>query len=146
MTDEQTQLVADSFESVKPIAATAAQLFYGRLFEQHPPLETLFRGDMVEQGRKLMATLALAVGAARNLDALRDPLTALASRHVGYGARPEHFEAVGDALLWTLSQGLGHRFTPQVKDAWTALYGEVVGVMRPVMVEAMAGQNAELLP
>lgn len=143
MTDEQTQLVTESFESVKHIADTAAHLFYGRLFQQNPHLEHLFRGDMAAQGRKLMATLAVAVAAARDLEGLRHPLTALANRHVGYGAKPEHFDAVGDALLWTLAMGLGHRFTPEVKEAWSALYAELVDLMRPAMLKTIAGQDEE---
>ncbi len=141
MTEDQIRLVNESFETVKPIADTAAHLFYGHLFEHHPHLQLLFRGDMAEQGRKLMATLGVAVASACDMPALRGPLEALASRHVGYGARPEHFDAVGEALIWTLAQGLGHRFTPAVRDAWLALYADLVGIMRPVLAEGLIAQS-----
>jgi nitric oxide dioxygenase len=55
MTNEQIKLVQDSFRQVAPIAETAAQLFYARLFELDPDLELLFKGNLSEQGRKLMA-------------------------------------------------------------------------------------------
>jgi hemoglobin-like flavoprotein len=55
--------------------------------------------------------------------------SALATRHVGYGARKEHYPVVGAALLWTLEKGLGDGWTPDVADAWTAAYGTLSGFM-----------------
>ncbi len=57
MTPDQRRLVRDSFARVAPIAEQAAELFYGRLFELDPALKPLFKGDMKEQGRKLMAMI-----------------------------------------------------------------------------------------
>ena len=61
MTPEQKDLVQTSFEKVKPIADTAAALFYGRLFNLDPKLERLFKGDLEGQGRKLIHMIGLAV-------------------------------------------------------------------------------------
>ncbi|MFL6500837.1 MAG: hypothetical protein ACJ8LL_09025, partial [Candidatus Udaeobacter sp.] len=69
MTGKQKRLVQASFEQVKPIADVAATLFYGCLFELDPRLESLFRGDLEEQGRKLMQMLGLAV---KGLDRLHE--------------------------------------------------------------------------
>ena len=33
-----------------------------------------------------------------------------------------NYDIVAEALLWTLEQGLGPKFTPQVRDAWTTTY------------------------
>jgi hemoglobin-like flavoprotein len=46
----------------------------------------------------------------------------LGQRHVGYGVQSSHYQTVGEALLWTLGQGLGDKFTPAVEEAWTAAY------------------------
>lgn len=43
-------------------------------------------------------------------------LEALGGRHAGYGVIPAHFDIVGQALLWTLEQGLGELWTPEVSD------------------------------
>lgn len=122
-------LVRDSFAKVAPIADTAAGLFYGRLFETTPAVKPLFRGDMTEQGRKLMATLAVVVKGLDNLPAIVPVAEALARRHVAYGVLPEHYGSVGAALLWTLGQGLGEAFTPEVEAAWTQAYATLSGVM-----------------
>jgi len=67
MNAEQVKLVQGSFQKVAPIADAAATLFYGRLFDLDPALESLFKGDMVEQGRKLMQMIGVAV---KSLDRL----------------------------------------------------------------------------
>jgi hemoglobin-like flavoprotein len=122
MTPEQVQLIQESFTKVAPISDQAAKLFYGRLFEIAPETKTLFHGDMDEQGRKLMATLAVVVGGLARLDTILPAASALAKRHVGYGVKPSHYTPVGSALLWTLEQGLGADWTPSLAEAWTAAY------------------------
>ena len=77
---------------------------------------------MAEQRRKLMATLAVVVNGLGDLPSVLPAASALAKRHVGYGARPEHYPVVGEALLWTLARGLGPQWTPEVAAAWTAAY------------------------
>jgi hemoglobin-like flavoprotein len=130
MTPEQVALVQTSFAKVvAPIADQAAALFYGRLFEIAPEVRPLFRGDMAEQGRKLMATLAVVVNGLGNLETILPAASALAQRHVGYGVKAEHYQPVGAALLWTLERGLGPDWTPAVADAWTAAYTTLSGYM-----------------
>jgi nitric oxide dioxygenase len=129
MTPEQVVLVQQSFAQVAPIADKAAEIFYDRLFEVAPAVKPLFSGDMAEQRRKLMATLAALVGGLSDLPSVLPTASALAKRHVGYGARPEHYPVVGDALLWTLARGLGPQWTPEVAAAWTAAYATLSGFM-----------------
>ena len=129
MTPEQVSLVQQSFRHVVPIADQAAEIFYGRLFEIAPTVKPLFHGDMAEQRRKLVAALAAVVSALSNLPSVLPVASALAKRHVGYGARPEHYTAVGEALLWTLARGLGTQWNHQVADAWTAAYATLSGYM-----------------
>jgi len=129
MTPDQIAAVQNSFEKVKPISVQAADLFYNRLFEIAPETKPLFSGDMAEQGRKLMAALATVVESLDRLDAVLPAVKQLAVKHVQWGVKPAHYEKVGAALLWTLEQGLGNDFTPEVKDAWAAAYGALSGVM-----------------
>lgn len=139
MTDDQIQLVQDSFAKVVPIADTAASLFYGRLFEIAPEVKPLFKSDMSEQGAKLMATLGVVVNGLRKPDTILPAAKALAVKHVDYGVQPEHYAPVGAALLWTLEQGLAEAFTDEVKEAWTSAYTLLSGIM----IEAAYPQAAE---
>ena len=122
MTPDQVRLVQESFAKLVPIADQAASMFYERLFEIAPQVRAMFPPDMAEQQRKLMATLTIVVGGLSNLESILPAASSLATRHVAYGARPEHYPVVGAALLWTLEQGLGKEWTGEVADAWTAAY------------------------
>jgi hemoglobin-like flavoprotein len=130
MNNDQKLLVQNTFAMVAPIADVAAGLFYGRLFEVDPSLKPLFRGDVKDQGKKLMATLKIAVNSLDRLDALVPVVQALGRRHLAYGVRDEHYDIVGAALLWTLEKGLGEAFTADVKEAWTVVYGILAKVMK----------------
>ena len=122
MTPEQVTLVQQTFALVVPVADKAAETFYGRLFDIAPAVKPLFRGDMTEQRHKLMATLAVVVRGLSDLPSILPAASALAKRHVDYGAKPEHYPVVGEALLWTLARALGPWWTPEVALAWTAAY------------------------
>ena len=130
MTDKQKLLVQETFEKVRPIADAAASLFYDRLFTLDPSLRALFRGDMKEQGQKLMQMIGMAVKGLDRLNELVPAVENLGRRHAGYGVQTEHYETVGAALLWTLEQGLGADFTEDVKEAWATVYGVLAGVMQ----------------
>jgi len=129
MTPSQIKLVQDSFANVAPISDQAAVIFYDRLFEVAPQVRGLFPDDLTEQRKKLMATLAVVVNGLSNLEAVLPAASALAKRHVEYGATAQHYPVVGGALLWTLEQGLGEAWTPEVAAAWTAAYGALSGHM-----------------
>ena len=118
-----------------PIKAAAADLFYGRLFELDPSLKPLFKGDIKEQGAKLMAMIATAVAGLDRLDSIVPAVQALGKRHAGYGVEAAHYDTVGSALLWTLEQGLGSAFTPDVKGAWTSLAG--IRAISPAILESL---------
>ena len=119
MTPEQVTLVQQTFAQVVPVADQAAETFYRRLFDVAPAVKPLFRGDMTEQRRKLMASLAVVVRGLSDLPSILPAASALAKRHVDYGAKPEHYPVVGEALLWTLARALGSRWTPEVASAWS---------------------------
>src|SRR6476469_6515363 len=129
MTPEQITLVQQSFSKVAPISETAAVLFYDRLFEVAPSVRAMFPEDMTEQRKKLMGMLAAVVGGLSNLETILPAASALAKRHVAYGAKAEHYPVVGGTLLWTLEKGLGDAWTPDVAAAWTAAYGTLSGYM-----------------
>lgn len=136
MNREQIKLVQESFEKVVPIADAAAALFYGRLFDLDPSLEPLFKGDMVEQGRKLMQMIGVAVKSLDRLEQVLPAVRTLGARHAGYGVRERDYETVGRALIWTLKKGLGDDFTPETEAAWAETYAALAGVMKEAQAAA----------
>lgn len=129
MTPDQVKAIQSSFAKVVPISEQAAALFYGRLFEITPAVKPLFRGDLEEQGRKLMGMLGAVVNGLGNIETILPAASALAKRHVDYGVKADDYEPVGAALLWTLERGLGAQWTPEVKAAWTEAYTVLANFM-----------------
>ena len=138
MTPAEIKLVKDSWAKVVPISETAAELFYGKLFELDPSVRSMFKGDMKEQGRKLMAILNTAVNALDRLDAIVPAIQDMGKRHVNYGVKDEHYDTVGEALIWTLGAGLEDAFTEETKAAWVGVYTLVADTMKAAAAEKAA--------
>ena len=138
ITPTQKRLVQESFALVVPIAPTAAALFYQRLFEIDPTLRPMFKGDIGEQGKKLMQALALTVKSLDRPEALMPVLQDLGRRHAKYGVTDAHYDTVGAALIWTLEKGLGERFAADVREAWVAVYQAVATTMKVAANEVAA--------
>ena len=137
MTPEQIEIVQSTWQLVKPNSTQVAAMFYQRLFQIDPSLRTLFRGNMEEQGKKLMATLNLAVTSLTKLNTIVPAVEELGRRHAQYGVPDESYATVAEALLWTLEQGLGEQFTEEAREAWTITYQ----TLSQIMIDA-AHQNA----
>ena len=132
MTPEQIARVQDSWTQVESISDQAAALFYDRLFTQDPALKPLFKGNMEEQGKKLMTMIGVAVKGLDRLDTIVPAVQKLGERHKDYGVKPADYTTVAQALLWTLGQGLGDAFDEDTEAAWTAAYT----LLATTMIEA----------
>ena len=130
MNAAQQELVRATFAKLAVMPEVAGALFYERLFAANPSFPLLFNNDMRIQSIKLMTMLAMVVynfpEPGQILPAIRD----LAVRHVEYGVKLADYDAVGEALLWTLEQVLEKDFTPAVREAWTLCYDELAGEMK----------------
>jgi hemoglobin-like flavoprotein len=134
MTSREIFLVKQSFAMLGPIAEQFAPAFYARLFELDPPLRSLFRGELMEQGKKLTQMIAVVVNGLDRLDALLPAVRSLGARHHAYGVKASHFDTVGAALIWTLHRFLGDAFTRETRLAWVTAYA--------TLAEQMAGAGA----
>ena len=132
MNPRQIGLIKTSWDKVVPIADKAAELFYGKLFELDPEVKKLFKTDLNEQGKKLMTMIDTVVKSLDNLEAVVPAIQASGKRHVDYGVKDEDYATVGEALIWTLSAGLGDDFTDEVRQAWLSAYT----VLSTTMIDA----------
>lgn len=130
MSPNQIRLVQSTWQQVLPISDQAAELFYGRLFQLEPSYRRLFKTDQKAQGRKLMQMISTAVNGLPKLDTIVPAVEDLGRRHLEYNVTEEMYDTVGEALLWTLEQGLGDKFTPEVADAWSETYNTLADVMK----------------
>lgn len=142
MTPEQIKLIKLTFSQVMSDKEGVGRMFYDRLFAIAPETKAMFHGDISAQSRKLMDTLALAIGMLRDTPSLVKVLQELAVRHVRYGVTEKHYGLVGEALIWTLERRLGAAFTHEARAAWTALYGAVCEIMLDAAKGAAASRVA----
>jgi hemoglobin-like flavoprotein len=138
MTPAQIDAVKTSFARVLPIADQAGMLFYDRLFTLDPSLRPLFKGDIAAQSKKLMQIIAVAVGSLDRLETIVPAVQALGARHKEYGVAEAHYDTVAAALFWTLEQGLGPDFTPEVATSWGAAYAVLSDTMKTAARKAAA--------
>lgn len=138
MTPQQIALVQASFAKVVPVAGTAADLFYQRLFELAPEVRPMFAADLSAQKKKLIDTLVYVVDSLAYPDKLGPELAALGERHADYGTKVEHFTPVGEALLWALQQALDEEFTHAVADAWETVYSELAEALIDAMMRKVS--------
>jgi hemoglobin-like flavoprotein len=129
MTPQQVELVRQSFAKVAATKDQAGALFYRRLFELDPALRPLFKDDMPAQGGRLMTALGGVVASLDQLARVLPGIRELGRRHAAYGARPEHYATVGEALIWTLERALGADFTRDARRAWTDAYAQIAWTM-----------------
>ncbi len=130
MHPEQVHSIRKSFAEISRLDHVAALVFYRRLFELDPALRSLFTSNIEDQSRKLIAMLAALISMLERPAGLDLELRAMGARHAGYGVQDAHYATVGAALLAMLSETLGSAFTPEVRAAWTALYGAVETAMK----------------
>ena len=138
MPHESIELVRSSCRKMLPVSEQVAQAFYSRLFERYPEVRPLFKGDMAEQGDKLMSLINIAVNGLDLLDSLAPPLQELGARHMAYGVKDEDYAKVIEALLWAISHQLQADFTSEVERAWR----DTLNTLTSIMLEGAASQRA----
>jgi hemoglobin-like flavoprotein len=141
LTPKESRLIRQSFEQAASHPEETSARFYQQLFTLDPSLRRLFHGDMREQGRKLMRTLALIVDSIDRLDDLLPTVRELGIRHSNYHVQERHYATVAEALLWTLAQSAGSSFTPRARAAWTKAYH----LLADTMIEAARGAASKSL-
>jgi hemoglobin-like flavoprotein len=125
MTPEQVDLIRKSFDAMWSMRDDIAELCYGRFFVLAPDARGLFTGDMERQKIKLMDMVAALVGSLDQRALFQSLVTHSGRQHGRFGVQPSHYEALGEALMWSLESKFGASFTPELRASWGALYAAV---------------------
>ena len=118
-----------------PIRRDIADLCYSRFFELAPDARDLFAGDMERQRVKLMDMIAALVGSLDEHPLFQSMVTNSGRTHARFGVQPSQYVAMGEALMWSLDYKFGASFTPELREAWRALYATVQIEMQRTAVE-----------
>jgi hemoglobin-like flavoprotein len=130
MTADQVHLVRDSLDNLREDAEPFALLFYGKLFELDPGSRRLFHNDLAAQGRKVMAMLTSVAESLDNFEPMRARLAELGRKHGEFGVRPDQYETLTAAMLWSLGQALGSSFDVPTRDAWRLALNAICMAMK----------------
>jgi hemoglobin-like flavoprotein len=137
---DEIRLVQQTFDRLWPTAQTA-KLFYARLFEIAPHIQSMFRNvpEMGKQGDKFTATLAMLIWSLDDKAKLLPAIETLAKQHVLYGVQPAHYTTLGQALMWTLEHRLGAEWNDETAAAWARAYD----MLCRHMIENAYGERSE---
>lgn len=131
-------LLAASFRAIQVRGQDFADGFYARLFAAHPQVRAMFPADMTAQKAKLLDTLAVVMAHLQDPQGNIKRLQELGLRHVAYGARPEHFPLVIDAMLASMQAVAGPEWNKAVHEQWR----RALNLIGEVMINAGFGQGS----
>ena len=135
----EVETLEESFDLVAPQGDELIKRFYERLFEVAPGVKPLFADvDMERQRQALLNMLLVLRESLHDLDDVVPDLEALGARHVGYGAKPEHYPVVGEVLIESMAEIAG----PAWKAEYTAAWQEAYGVVQSVVLAGAAAASA----
>ena len=130
MTARQIEIIKQSWQSAQHLdPVLIGDFFYSKLFLEYPEVQPLFKISRVEQANKLISTLALVVAKLETLGELSNAIKQMAIRHVNYGVKAEHYQLVGECLLWTLQTILKDKWNKELEEAWATCYGTLAQTM-----------------
>lgn len=118
-----------SFEGLDVPGSGLAPRFYERLFLAHPELRAMFPVDMAAQHKKLMDSLRAIIANLRDPAITQSQLQHLGRKHLDFGAKPEHYPWVCEALVGALADCAGSRWTPQLQAEWAEALELVSAIM-----------------
>ncbi|ROQ26220.1 NAD(P)H-flavin reductase [Streptomyces sp. PanSC19] len=124
-----TDLLRRTMAEIEPIADKVTSYFYAQLFLRHPDLRALFPAAMDVQRDRLFKALLTAATHADDTAALTAYLDRLGRGHRKYGTLPEHYPAVGEALICALSRHASSSWGPRTEAAWVSAYTTISQIM-----------------
>lgn len=130
MTPNQIALVQNSWTDINTSAESLGKIFFVRLFELDPTVRELFKNEIDAQSRQFINMLNITVNGLDQLTLLTETLSALGMRHSNFGVLNEHYDTMRDALLWTLAQKFGDKFTPELENAWNEAFSSLTTIMK----------------
>ena len=99
MTPEAIARIRTSFASISTEPRELAGRFYTELFAAAPQLRALFPLDLTSLQGHFEAALALVIRNLEEMRTLEEPLRDLGAQHVAWGAKPEDYVLVREALI-----------------------------------------------
>lgn len=107
-----------------------AQCFYRILFEVAPFTRSLFKKDMISQGRLLTHMLGGIVYSLSRPEHLAKGMKKLGQSHARYGVKDEYYPIVANVMIRTIKEIMGDLYTNRIEEAWTTALNLVTDMMK----------------
>ena len=118
-------LLKESWGYVEDRADDLANNFYARIFLEDPSLRELFPVAMTEQRTRWVQSLVSIIQMVDDPDSLEGYLSALGRAHRRFHVEPQHYGVVGVALMASLREYAGDRWTIEYDQAWRDAYDTI---------------------
>ena len=117
MTPDAIARIRTSFADISAEPRALAGRFYAELFSAAPQLRVLFPVDLTSLQGHFEAALALVIRNLEEMRTLEEPLRELGAQHVGWGAKPEDYVLVREALIRAM-RGSSADWSDTVESDW----------------------------
>ncbi|KAK4343660.1 hypothetical protein RND71_036754 [Anisodus tanguticus] len=147
-TDKQEALVKDSWEAMKQNIPQLSLRFFSLILEIAPSAKSMFSflkdSDEIPQNNPKLKAHAVKVFkmTCESAVQLREKgevvvgdttLKYLGSVHVQKGVTDPHFEVVKEALLRTVEESMGEKWSDEMKEAWGEAYDQLAAAIKAEM-------------
>lgn len=132
------RLLKESWTLVEERQDRVAAYFYARVFLSYPQLRDLFPVQMDIQRARLLGAIVTAVQNVDDPERFEEFLQGLGRDHRKFHVRPEHYDAVGGALIESLRAHAGEHWSLEYDQAWRDAYTVIA---RKMLAGAEADPN-----
>ncbi|NME67471.1 globin domain-containing protein [Flammeovirga aprica] len=130
ISDRQIELVQHSFTLITPHRKQFSDLFFAKLFQVDPVLESSLKLDPSDQERKMIPMLSAVVNGLVDIELIIPILHDFGRTHAEYNVEDTHYEAVKQALLYALETVLEQEWTSEISIAWNTCYTVIIDIMK----------------
>jgi NAD(P)H-flavin reductase/hemoglobin-like flavoprotein len=123
------QLLKESLALIEPVRDKVVGYFYATLFVNNPKIRAMFPLTMDHQRDRLFRALTSTVQGIDRPEQLIPMLHQLARDHRKFGVRPEHYDAVGSALIGAVKEYSYGDWTAEIEAAWIRAFGMIARTM-----------------
>ncbi|GED21993.1 NO-inducible flavohemoprotein [Halomonas halmophila] len=132
LTQAQEIIIADTAPVVAEHLNAITAHFYPLMFERYPEVKPLFNQAHQADGgqpRALAGSVLAYVQLRQDPARARHVLESVVNKHVSLNIQPDQYPIVGECLMAAIGDVLGDAVTPEVADAWGALYQELADLL-----------------
>ncbi|XP_059908144.1 x globin [Gadus macrocephalus] len=144
LSDNQIQMIKESWKVIRDDIAKVGIIMFVRLFETHPECKDVFflfrdvedlerlrnSRELRAHGLRVMSFIEKSVARLDQLERLEALAIELGKSHYRYNAPPKYYSYVGAEFICAVQPILKEQWTPDLEEAWKTMFLYVTGLMK----------------